>query len=167
MNYQVHFSIQEASVAEREIKHEITIDAAPDDVFRALTEAEALEHWLATNVESDARTGGRFRYEFEFEDATQNNAQEGEYIAVERSRRVALPWVFPFSPKQTTVLYTLGADGDASRVAFTHSGFDEGEPWSSAYKRFVDGWRMFLEALKRYVETRAAAHPLGIKSRRG
>lgn len=149
-----------------EIKDSITIEAAPDDVFRALTEAGELEQWLATKVESDAETGGRFRYDFEFEDAAQNNAQDGEYLAVEPGRRVALPWVFPFSPKQTTVEYALEPAGEETRVDFTHSGFDEGEPWDGARERFTGGWRMFLESLKRHVETGAASHPLGIKSRR-
>jgi uncharacterized protein YndB with AHSA1/START domain len=153
-------------VAERTIQDEITIAAPPEDVFRALTEEGALEQWMATTVESDARTGGRFRYEFEFDDPSQNNTQEGEYLAIEDGLRVALPWVFPFSEKQTTVEYALGPNGSETRVAFSHAGFEKGEPWDGAYERFAGGWRMFLEGLKRYVETGASSLPLGIKSRR-
>jgi uncharacterized protein YndB with AHSA1/START domain len=152
-------------VAERTIQDEITIAAPPEDVFRALTDADALERWMATKVESDARTGGRFHYEFEFDDPSQNNAQEGEYAAVEEGRRVALPWRFPFSKKETTVEYSLSRTGDGTSVEFSHAGFDEGEPWDGAYERFTGGWRMFLEALKSNVETGAAALPLGIRSR--
>jgi uncharacterized protein YndB with AHSA1/START domain len=153
-------------VLDDEIQDTITIDAVPERVFRALTAADALEQWMATRVESDARTGGRFRYEFEFDDAAQNNAQEGEYLAIEPDRRVALPWVFPFSPKRTTVEFVLASVGDATRVDFRHSGFEKGEPWEGARERFTGGWRMFLESLSRYVETGAEAHPLGINSRR-
>jgi uncharacterized protein YndB with AHSA1/START domain len=153
-------------VAERTIRDEITIAAPLEDVFRGLTEADALEHWMATAVESDARTGGRFRYEFEFDDPSQNNTQEGEYVAIEEGRRVALPWVFPFSDKQTTVEYSLTPSGEETSVAFSHTGFEEGEPWDGAYERFTGGWRMFLEGLKRYVETGASSLPLGMKSRR-
>jgi uncharacterized protein YndB with AHSA1/START domain len=152
-------------VAERTIRDEITIAAPPERVFRALTEADALEHWMASAVESDARTGGRFRYAFEFDDTSQNNVQQGEYLAVEDGRRVALPWFFPFSDKRTTVEYALSPRGDETSVAFSHAGFEEGEPWDGAYERFTGGWQVFLESLKRYVETGAASLPLGIKSR--
>jgi uncharacterized protein YndB with AHSA1/START domain len=151
-------------VAERTIQDEITIAAPPEDVFRALTEADALERWMATKVESDARTGGRFRYEFVFDDPSQNNTQEGEYVAIEEGRRVALPWVFPFSDKRTTVEYSLEPSGDGTYVAFSHAGFGDGEPWDGAYERFTGGWRMFLDGLKSYVETGAASLPLGMKS---
>jgi uncharacterized protein YndB with AHSA1/START domain len=152
-------------VGERTIQDEITIDAPPEQVFKALTEARRLEGWLATKVESDARTGGRFRYEFQFEDPSQNNVQEGEYAAVEEGRRVALPWVFPFSEKQTAVEYSLAPDRSGTRVRFSHAGFEEGEPWDGAYERFTGGWPMFLEGLKRHVETGASGLPFGMKAR--
>jgi uncharacterized protein YndB with AHSA1/START domain len=153
-------------VNENQIQDTITVEAAPQRVFRALTDAEALEQWMATKAESDAEPGGRFRYEFEFEDAAQNNVQEGSYVAIDAERLVAIPWVFPFSPKVTTVEFELEPADDATRVSFTHAGFEEGEPWDGARERFTGGWRMFLESLKRYVETGTPSHPLGIKSRR-
>jgi uncharacterized protein YndB with AHSA1/START domain len=154
-------------VADRTIRDEITIDAPPEEVLRALTEPEHLEHWMATEVESDPRTGGRFRYRFEFEEPSQNNVQEGEYLAVDEGGRVELPWVFPFAPeKQTTVAYSVVPQGDGTRVGFEHRGFAEGEPWDGAYERFAGGWRMFLEGLKSYVEIGAPSLPLGMKSRR-
>jgi uncharacterized protein YndB with AHSA1/START domain len=153
-------------VVDRAIKTSVTIEAPTDSVFRALTEPNALEHWLATNVESDARTGGRFRYEFEFDDPAQNNVQEGEYLAVEESSRVTVPWRFPFSPKQTTVDYVVSGEDAGTRLDFTHSGFEQGEPWDGAYERFTGGWQLFLEGLKAYVETGAASLPFGMRSRR-
>jgi uncharacterized protein YndB with AHSA1/START domain len=151
-------------VAERSINDEITVNAPPPEVLRALTEPDALEHWMATKVESDARTGGRFKYAFEFENPAQNNVQQGEYSAVEDDR-VELPWIFPFAEKQTTVTYRLVSQDGATRVAFEHRGFDEGEPWDGAYERFTGGWRMFLEGLKRYVETGGSSLPFGMRSR--
>jgi uncharacterized protein YndB with AHSA1/START domain len=151
-------------VADRTIRDEITIDAPPDEVLRALTEPERLEQWLATKVESDTRTGGRFRYRFEFEDSAQDNVQEGAYLAVDEGR-VELPWVFPFAPeRQTTVAYTVVPQGDGTRVQFEHRGFEEGEPWDGAYERFTGGWRMFLEGLKSHVETGAQSLPFGMKA---
>ena len=148
----------------RTIRDEITIDAPPGDVLRALTEPERLERWMATKVESDPRTGGRFRYQFDFEDPAQNNVQEGEYLAVD-GERVELPWIFPFAPDtQTTVTYRVAAQGDSTRVEFEHRGFEEGEPWDGAFERFTGGWRMFLESLKGSIETGEQSLPLGMKS---
>jgi uncharacterized protein YndB with AHSA1/START domain len=72
------------------IEQSITIHAPRSEVFRALTEPARLERWMATSAESEPRTGGRFRYSFEFDDASQNNTQEGEY------------------PRRTSGLFCLG-----------------------------------------------------------
>jgi uncharacterized protein YndB with AHSA1/START domain len=145
------------------IEDEIRIDAPPEAVFKALTDARELGNWMASRAESDPRSGGAFEYVFQFEDPAQNNSQQGEYIAVEPDQLVALPWVFPFSDKRTTVEYRLSGDGGATDVRFTHSGFETGEPWDSVRERFVGGWHAFLESLKAWVETRTEARPLGIK----
>jgi uncharacterized protein YndB with AHSA1/START domain len=60
------------------------------------------------------------------------------------------------------VTYELSGDGTTTEVRFTHTGFEEGEPWDSARARFGPGWRAFLEALKQYVETGEENRPLGI-----
>jgi uncharacterized protein YndB with AHSA1/START domain len=145
------------------IEATIRIEAPASEVFEALTEPERLRGWMATDAESDPRTGGHFRYSFEFDDASQNNVQEGEYLEVVRDQVVALPWLFPFSSKQTRVEYTLQAAGAATVVSFRHSGLEEGEPWEQARERFVGGWRMFLEGLKTHVEQGVDARPLGMK----
>jgi uncharacterized protein YndB with AHSA1/START domain len=154
---------REGGTMSTSIEDSITIRAPRSTVFGALTEAQRLERWLATAVESDPRTGGRFRYSFEFEDASRNNVQEGEYLEVVADERLAVPWVFPFSPKQTRVEYTLAGDGDETEVTFRHTGFESGEPWNQARERFVGGWRMFLEGLKAHVEQGADQRPLGMK----
>jgi uncharacterized protein YndB with AHSA1/START domain len=145
------------------IEDSITISAPRTEVFRALTDPDRLARWMATSVESEPRTGGRFRYSFEFEDASQNNVQQGEYIEIVSDERVVLPWTFPFSPAQTQVKYTLREAGEGTEVAFRHSGFGSGEPWDQARERFTGGWRMFLEGLKTSVEEGTEAHPLGMK----
>jgi uncharacterized protein YndB with AHSA1/START domain len=146
------------------IEQQIRIDAPPAAVFRALTDASELGSWMASRAESDPREDGAFEYVFEFEDSAQNNSQRGKYIAIEPERRVALPWMFPFSDKETTVEYRLSGDGDATDLRFTHSGFETGEPWDSVRERFDGGWQAFLQSLKTWVETRTEARPLGIRA---
>lgn len=147
------------------IEDSIAIDATRSEVFNALTDARELEQWLATRAESDPRDGGRFRYVFEFDDPAQNNQQEGAYATVEPDRRLVLPWVFPFSDKETTVEYELAGDGGETVVRFTHAGFEAGGPWAVARERFAGGWRAFLEALKARVEQGGEHRPLGVRGR--
>ena len=48
-----------------EVKREIVLDAPREEVWSALTEAEELERWFATDVELDAEEGGEgvFRWD--------------------------------------------------------------------------------------------------------
>ena len=48
-----------------EVVREIEIDAEPEDVWEALTDAGRLEEWFANDVELDPRPGGRgvFRWD--------------------------------------------------------------------------------------------------------
>src|SRR6266536_2602137 len=70
-----------------EFTREIVLDAPPEEVWAALTEAERLEEWFANDVELDARPGGEgvFRWE---------NGEERRAIVeeIEEERRLALRW---------------------------------------------------------------------------
>jgi uncharacterized protein YndB with AHSA1/START domain len=143
----------------------ITIEAPRTEVFAALTQAERLERWLATEVESEPRTGGRFRYSFEFDDPSQNRTQEGEYVDVVAGERVVLPWLFHFSSRLTRVEYVLTGDDETTRVDFRHSGFHSGEPWDGVLEDFAGGWRMFLERLRAHVEKGEDGRPFGIRGK--
>ena len=48
-----------------EVVREIEVDAGPEDVWEALTDAAHLEEWFANEVELDPRAGGRavFRWD--------------------------------------------------------------------------------------------------------
>jgi uncharacterized protein YndB with AHSA1/START domain len=41
-----------------EVTREVELPAPPDEVWEALTDAERLEEWFATEVELEVRTGG-------------------------------------------------------------------------------------------------------------
>ncbi len=74
------------------IDQSVTIKASRPDVFEALTQASELMRWFPTKVESDPKTGGAFRYEWEWEDASQNGAQAGKYTDVVTDERLAYTW---------------------------------------------------------------------------
>lgn len=68
-----------------EVMREVEVDAAPDDVWAALTEAAQLEEWFANEVELDPRPGGRgvFRW-------GNGEVREAEVELVEEGSRIVL-----------------------------------------------------------------------------
>jgi uncharacterized protein YndB with AHSA1/START domain len=68
-----------------EVKREIVLPEAPEDVWEALTDEERLEEWFANEVSLDARPGGRGV--FRWDDGEERRAT---VEAVERERRLAL-----------------------------------------------------------------------------
>jgi uncharacterized protein YndB with AHSA1/START domain len=68
-----------------EVVREIELDAAPEDVWAALTDEEQLEQWFANDVELDATPGGRgvFRWDDgEVREAVVETVEEGERITL-------------------------------------------------------------------------------------
>ena len=68
-----------------EIAREIVLDAAPEDVWEALTEPRRLEEWFANEVELDPTPGGRgvFRWDNgETRHAVVESVEEGERLVL-------------------------------------------------------------------------------------
>ena len=133
----------------RTIEHAIAVDAAPETVFRALTDARELERWFPSAVESDARPGGAYSYRFEFEeDASRNHTYSGTYTAFEPPTRVAYDW--QTNDGQTSVEFRVAPSGDGSEVALRHTGWDAHT--DEGVEEFRQGWAGFLANLKASLE---------------
>jgi uncharacterized protein YndB with AHSA1/START domain len=70
-----------------EIERDIVFPASPAEVWEALTEAERLEEWFATEVEFDARPGGEGV--FRWGDGDERRAVVRE---LEPEERLVLDW---------------------------------------------------------------------------
>jgi uncharacterized protein YndB with AHSA1/START domain len=123
------------------------IDAAPERVFRALTDAEALTRWFPSSAESDPRTGGDYVLRFEFDDESKNHAYAGQYEEVTPLERVRYPWNGRFG--DTTVEFVLGPADAGTELTLTHSGWtEEAEETRQLHEQ---GWAFFLDNLERYL----------------
>jgi uncharacterized protein YndB with AHSA1/START domain len=90
------------------------INARPSIVFEALTTPEGIAQWWGPDagpvllIESDMRTGGRFRVRFRMLDGTEHESV-GEYLEVLESKRLTMSW-------QWTKGGESDESGDVSRV---------------------------------------------------
>jgi uncharacterized protein YndB with AHSA1/START domain len=104
------------------------LPAPPDVVFDEWTDAARLAEWMCPrparclNVEADPRIGGRLG--FDIEEAGSTFRVSGNYLTLERPRRVAFTWscsTWPDPALQTVVTVTIEADGaEASIMTIEH-----------------------------------------------
>jgi uncharacterized protein YndB with AHSA1/START domain len=151
-------------MSDRTIELSTNIEAPPDRVFRALTDADELTRWFPSSAESDPRPGGAFSYRFEFDDAAKDHTYEGEYLDVSANERVAYPWQARLGT--TEVELTVRPSGAGAEVRLAHSGWGEGGEWDASVEMHREGWGFFLANLKAYVEGGAdgRAEAMGMKT---
>ena len=89
-----------------EVTREIVFPDSPDEVWKALTEAEQLEEWFANDVELDLRPGGGASFRW-------SNGEErtATVTEVEPERRLAFEW-----DDEGEVEFTLNDDVDGTRL---------------------------------------------------
>jgi uncharacterized protein YndB with AHSA1/START domain len=135
----------------RTIEQTLTVDAPPADVFRALTDADALKRWWISDGVSEPRSGGRFRYEWKMADASRDHVQEGTYDAVVDGVVVAYPWAAG-DAGDTRVTLALAQDAGGTRVSLVHAGFPADPATDPIHEQHEQGWRGFLANLKSVLE---------------
>lgn len=127
-------------------------DAPPERVFDAWLDPENAGRWLfATSdgepvrCEIDPRVGGGFRID---ERRGASVAEHfGEYVEIDRPRRLAFDFWTGFGEERTRVTVTVAPDGDGSRLTLDHEGV-----WADYEERTREGWTMILDGLARTLE---------------
>ena len=133
-----------------QIQQSITVDASREKVFKALTDADELMRWFPSQVKSDPRPGGEFRYEWKFQDESQNGLQEGKYLEVEENEKIRYPW--EAGPLATEVEIDLTKTGDGTRVDIRHSGWKSDPESQEIREMHARVWGGYLNNLKLYLE---------------
>lgn len=73
-------------MTEREVRREVELEAAPDEVWAAFTDERLLSEWLAEEVELEPVEGAPARFRSDGEE------REGTVIRVDAGRRLAFTW---------------------------------------------------------------------------
>ena len=123
------------------------IAAPPEKVFDAWLDPEGLGRWLFATpdgvmekVEVDPRVGGGFTI---VERRGADLAEHfGEYVALDRPRRLAFDFWTSMSAERTRVTVTLAPDGEATFLTLCHDGV-----WANYEARTRQGWTMIVDNL--------------------
>lgn len=112
----------------------------PAAVWRVLTTPELFERWWAKG-DIQPRVGHRFSL-----DMGRWGQQACEVLAVEPERLLSIR--FAEGQLDTTITWQLSAEGEGTRLRFTHEGFDLDSPLGkSAYEGMKPGWPALLDRL--------------------
>jgi len=109
-----------------QIEREIVLPATPDEVWEAITEAERLEEWFATEVELDPQPGGEGV--FRWGDGDERHAVVRE---AEPGERLVLDW----DDEGEVVLELTEVDG-GTRLHVTETSPE----WSTALELHACAW---------------------------
>ena len=123
--------------------------APPERVFDAWLDADCLGRWLfrtpageLARLEVEPRVGGHFRVD-ERRDG-ELAAHHGEYVVLDRPRRLAFDFWTSFSAERTRVTIDIAPAGSGSLLTLTHDGV-----WPDWADKTRMGWTTILDGLAR------------------
>ena len=133
----------------RSINQSVRVQAPLAEIFKAFTDAEQMERWWPSAVESDPKTGGSFKYTFAYLDpAEPAHERAGQYASVVPGQSIAYPWNIPGMEPSTNVAIQFSSDGDETVVALEHTGWPADEAANEVFEMHDKGWAGFLSNLK-------------------
>ncbi len=130
--------------------HEVTIAAAPERVFQAITEHQGLVAWWTPDMVAEPTVGSTLRAGF----GGDRFVIEMDVVTLEPARTVE--WV----PRQslpewrgTRVIWDLSPVERGTNVVFSQRGFAATAAGADGSLPGADGWAYYLASLKAYLET--------------
>jgi uncharacterized protein YndB with AHSA1/START domain len=134
-------------------KAAVEIDAAPDEVWTALTEPEQIKKYMfGSQVETTWQPGAPIVWKGEYEGKQYED--KGEIVDLEPERRLKMTHFSPLSGEEDvpenyhTVLYELEREGQKTRVELTQDNNSSEE----AAEHSKANWEKVLAGLKEVVE---------------
>jgi uncharacterized protein YndB with AHSA1/START domain len=124
----------------------ITVDQflphPPATVWRAITEPELIARWLMPN-DFKLEVGRKFTFQgFPMPAAGFGGTGHSEVLDFEPEKMLRIAWrAAPddLSTLDSTVTFTLAAEGTGTRLFLVHEGFNPGDPYQAAAQRIMSG----------------------------
>ena len=124
-------------------KYRISLDATPDEVFRAISEGDAITRWFAPEASVTPGVGGSVTLSW-------GPGMEGTapITAWEPGKRFA--WTEQHGDGEPKVVEFLieAVDGGKSVLRLVHSGFAEDADFDAEFDSTTGGWTTFLRLLQ-------------------
>jgi uncharacterized protein YndB with AHSA1/START domain len=139
----------------------LDIDASPDTVWRALTQAEELVRWFPLDARVTPGVGGTMLWSW-----GKNWDWETRIDAWEPGRLLRLvqedarPYdadgrMLPAGQAESArvaIEFTLETHQGKTRLRMVHSGFGQGTAWDDELEGITEGWQAELRSLRHYLE---------------
>lgn len=123
--------------------------APREDVFNAWLDADGMRHWMCpgdikeTEVEIDARVGGKFR--LVMHGGEKDHEMTGEYVEIDPPSRIAFTWVSHTAVAGSLVTLEFHDRGEETELVLTH----ERLPSTDIAGQHEAGWTSILDKLSR------------------
>lgn len=134
----------------RTIELEIEIDADPETVWTAISDAEQLRRWFPLDADVEPGEGGSITLSWGPD--TEGTAPIDLWEPGRRLRWVEVEGEQDGEPIRVAVDFTIEGRGGTTRLRLVHSGFSADADWDDYVDTIDSGWRYFLYNLRHYVE---------------
>jgi uncharacterized protein YndB with AHSA1/START domain len=141
----------------RTFQMEIDIDASPEKIWHALTDAGELVRWFPLDARVTPGVDGSMFWSW-----GENWAGEARIDAWEPSRRLVLTEhrqafdaagkPLPGEQQPMAMEFTLETNAGRTRLRLVHSGFGVGDNWDDELDSTSAGWQHELRSLRHYVQ---------------
>lgn len=133
----------------------VTVDATPQEVWRALTDPEAVRQWMVgTEVSTDWQVGSPVTWQGEV--GGRPYRDKGEVLESDPPHRLSVTHYSPLMGQEDrpenyhTVTYTLQGDGDSGPTTVALE--QDGNVSPEQAEQFSRNWQSMLDALRSTVE---------------
>jgi uncharacterized protein YndB with AHSA1/START domain len=131
------------------IVKELTIGAAPERVWGALTQPDEIGHWWTNDLNVTPEVGSLAEFRF---------GEWGDFVlrfeVAELEPNEKVHWIYRFGSVAqwagTSITWQLTPVHNGTKLVFTHEGFVKKD---EVYEQTRGNWNYFLASLKSYLET--------------
>ena len=147
MSETTHGAAPNASDTDKSVRITRRVHATPEEVFDAWTDPESIRVWMCPGDVSeararlDARVGGK--YQIDMVGSTATFEHTGEYLVVDRPRKLSFTWKsIPTNNQRTVVTIDLKPiSAGETELTLTHEGF----PSAESARNHGMGWGAILD----------------------
>lgn len=130
-------------MADEQLAFDLTLDAAPVDVFYAFATAQGWRNWMCDSARFEPRAGGSYQLAW-----SSGWFTSGSVKKIVPGAGLELTWRGKDDAGMTEVSINLEAHNGGTKLSILHQGFGESEAGNNALQEARKGWEMGLENLE-------------------